>query len=132
MIVVDTSAVIAILWEEPGSARYFDAIRAADALMISAPNALEVYMVATGRYGIPAGDKALVSLQALDIRIAEFTPAHVAIAGQAFERFGKGRNKAGLNYGDCMSYALAKSLDVPLLYKGNDFAQTDLRSAVDI
>lgn len=130
MIVVDTSAVIAVLWEEVGSDRYLHAMNAADALVIGAPNALEVYMVATGRYGVPAGDKALVSLQALDIRIAAFTPTLVALAGQAFERFGKGRNKAGLNYGDCMSYALAKSLDAPLLYKGNDFALTDLRNAV--
>ena len=132
MIVVDTSAVIAVLWEEVGSARYLDAINAADAVVVGAPNALEVYMVATGRYGVPAGEKALVSLQALDIRIAAFTPTLVGLAGQAFERFGKGRNKAGLNYGDCMSYALAKSLDAPLLYKGNDFALTDLRSVVTV
>lgn len=130
MIVVDSSVVIAILWEEVGAARYLDVIKAADSMTIGAPNALEVYMVATGRYGVSAGEKALRSLRTLDIRIADFTPALVAIAGQAFEHFGKGRHKAGLNYGDCMSYALAKSLDAPLLYKGNDFAMTDIRSAV--
>ena len=67
-----------------------------------------------------------------EIQAVPFTPGMAHLAADAFHRFGRGRHKAALNYGDCMSYALAKSLDAPLLYKGNDFALTDLRNAVTV
>lgn len=130
MIVVDTSAVIAILWGEVGNDRYLSAIEASERLLIAAPNALELYLVTTGRFGASGGEKALCSLDEMKIEIAPFTPALVAIAADASLRFGKGRHKASLNFGDCMAYALAKSLDAPLLYKGNDFGLTDIRAAV--
>ena len=69
-------------------------------------------------------------LTALNIETADWTNELSDIAGQAFLSFGKGQHKAALNFGDCMSYALAKATDAPLLFKGNDFAMTDIRSAI--
>ena len=129
MIVVDTSAMVAILWAETGNRRISAVLDTSDALCIAAPTVLELYLVTAGRYDASAGKKAVSALGDFGIEIAPFTKSLTLIAFEAFERFGKGRHKAGLNFGDCMAYALAKSLDVPLLYKGNDFALTDIRAA---
>ena len=67
---------------------------------------------------------------ALGLTVASFDASHVEEARDAFRRFGKGRHRAGLNFGDCCAYALAKTLDVPLLFKGNDFALTDIKPAL--
>ena len=129
MIVVDSSAVIAILWHEVEATRFAEAIAASDRALIAAPNALELYMVCVGRTTIEVGDDAMRLLDKLNIQIAPFDSRLATLARTAYLRFGKGRHKAALNFGDCMSYALAKSLDAPLLYKGGDFARTDIRPA---
>ncbi len=69
-------------------------------------------------------------LRTLKIEIADWTNELADIAGQVFLRYGKGQHKAALNFGDCMSYALAKAIDSPLLFKGNDFVMTDIQSAI--
>ena len=129
MIVVDSSAVIAILWHEVEATQFAEAIAASDRALIAAPNALELYMVCVGRTTIEVGDDAMRLLDKLNIQIAPFDSRLTTLARTAHLRFGKGRHKAALNFGDCMSYALAKSLDAPLLYKGGDFARTDIRPA---
>lgn len=87
-------------------------------------------MIAEGRNG-ERGCRDLDELiEALGIRVVEFGERHIEAAREAFRRFGKGRHRAALNFGDCCAYGLAKTLDVPLLFKGNDFALTDIRSAV--
>lgn len=85
-------------------------------------------MVAGGRFGADGIGLAQDLIDSCSIEVADWTEALSDIATQAFLRFGKGRHSAGLNFGDCMAYALAKSLDVPLFYKGNDFAKAGVRN----
>ncbi len=87
-------------------------------------------MVAMGRKDDQARLEADDLLEKFGIEIVDWTGQFADLATDAFGKYGKGRHKAALNFGDCMAYALAKSLDAPLLYKGDDFALTDLRSAV--
>ena len=126
-IVLDTSAVIAILRDEPEKDRFIDAILAASPRLMSAVSAQEAGMVIAGRHG---GEAMWEPLDALLVRLDVEIVAHDAelarVARMAFLRFGKGRHPAGLNFGDCASYALAKAQGVPLLFKGGDFAQTDI------
>jgi ribonuclease VapC len=127
MIVVDTSAVIAIIQAEPECTTFVDHVRHADRALMSAVSMLEAAMVLRARRG-PAGVAELVDLiQAMVIEVAPFDAAQADGALQAFAVYGKGQHpKARLNLGDCASYALAKAMGAPLLFKGNDFAATDL------
>ena len=129
MIAVDTSALIAILKGEPEAAALARAIDRADRILFGAPSLLEARIVA--RQQRPPVDDLLDELL-LDIgaEIVDFTAAHVDAATDAFLRYGKGRHPAALNYGDCMAYAIARVAGCPLLYKGEDFARTDIRSAL--
>lgn len=87
-------------------------------------------MIAEGRNG-ERGCRDLDELiEALGIKVVEFGAHHVEAAREGFRRFGKGRHRAALNFGDCCAYALAKTLNVPLLFKGDDFTQTDIKSAL--
>jgi len=126
MIVVDASALIAILDKEPDAARYAEAIAEADTPLISAATLLELHIVMLNRHGARAAQ--IVERLILDaaFQIENFTAQHVELAREAYARYGKGRNTAGLNYGDCFSYALAKATGLPLLFKGRDFSKTDL------
>jgi ribonuclease VapC len=103
---------------------------AAPKMLVGTPTRLEARMVLTGRGGAEAADAALAAIFADPaIQVIEFTTAHLAAAIDAFDRYGKGRHPAGLNYGDCMAYAVARVAGCPLLYKGEDFARTDIRPA---
>ena len=126
MIVVDTSALIAILDKEPDAARYAEAIAEADTPLISAATLLELHVVMLNRHGARAAQIVERLIQDAAFQIENFTAQHVELAREAYARFGKGRNTAGLNYGDCFSYALAKATGLPLLFKGRDFSKTDL------
>jgi ribonuclease VapC len=130
LIVVDSSALITILLNEAEKAEFAEAILAADGAQVGAPNYFEVSMVAEARQG-QAGcrdlDRLAVSLR---LSVVPFDATHIEGAREAFRRFGKGRHRAGLNFGDCCAYALAKSLDLPLLFKGGDFVLTDLKRAL--
>ena len=130
MIVVDSSALVAIYFNEPEKTQFADAIVSADGPSIGAPNFLEVSLIVDTRHG-EAGCRELDRLAAnLGLQVVAFDATHVQAAREAFRRYGKGRHRAALNFGDCCAYALAKSLDWPLLFKGKDFALTDLKRAL--
>ncbi len=131
MIVVDSSALIAILLEESDHRAFIKVIASNEDVIIAAPNALEAVMVAVGKLGEAGRQKIEALLAESGTRTVGMDAEHLAIAVEAFMQYGRGRNHpARLNYGDCMSYALAKSLDAPLLYKGGDFSKTDILSAL--
>lgn len=121
---------MAIYLGEPDAKVMFHAIVSDERPVIAAPSKFEFLMVANGRKPGDAGAAQL--LTSLVIATEDWTNAHAELAFEAFRRYGKGRHKAALNFGDCMAYALARSLDVPLLYKGDDFSKTDIRSAVNV
>ncbi|MFC3711425.1 type II toxin-antitoxin system VapC family toxin [Sphingoaurantiacus capsulatus] len=131
MIVIDSSAVLAIIFEEPEAYEMLVRLTNAEGRVMSVANAMEAHMVLAGRNMAGGGRLALDGLlerHAIDLRSVD--EPQLQLARGAFDRFGKGRgHRAQLNFGDCFAYALAKSLDAPLLYKGNDFAATDIASA---
>lgn len=127
-LVLDPSALIAYLKAEPEATRLRDAMLAASALSLSAASLVEAGMVAEKLRGGGAIDLDTM-LAELHVKIIPFTEEHAELARSAFRRFGKGRHPAGLNFGDCFSYALARALGEPLLCVGNDFSQTDVQVA---
>lgn len=130
MIAVDTSAIIAILAQERGYERHVQAIAAASGTVMSVASLLEVAMVWSSRQPDAPASLPDRLLAKLGIGLVDVTAHQIMLAREAFLRFGKGRHPAGLNFGDCFSYALAKSLDVPLLFRGDDFGRTDILVAV--
>lgn len=128
-MVIDTSAVVAILQDEPASASLVEKLVESATRYISTANLLESAMVMQARFG-DAGERELdVLLQRLRVESVPVTGQHAEIARSAFRRFGKGRHPAGLNFGDCFAYALSKAIAEPLLFVGNDFEQTDVEPA---
>jgi ribonuclease VapC len=129
-MVIDASALIAIVTGEPERRAFIEAIVAADTRLVAAPTLLETSIVLLAR----AGEARLQDLRDFSARAGvdtvSFGPEHVELALAAFRRFGKGRHPAGLNFGDCFAYALAEATGEPLLFKGDDFAATDVRAAV--
>jgi len=125
-MVLDTSAILAILQDEPGRRKLNEAIEAAETRSLSTASFVECSMILESLYG-PDGvrdfdlfmAKAQISLVPVDEEQANW-------ARSAFRKYGKGRRRAGLNFGDCFSYALAHARDEPLLFKGTDFPQTDV------
>jgi ribonuclease VapC len=130
MIVVDTSALVAVLRREPEADDFLRCIAEADLCLVSAVSYTEAALVLAGRAG---GRSSWRGLDALLTRAAMQIVPHDAelatIARDAFLQFGKGRHRAALNFGDCAAYALAKARGLPLLFKGEDFAATDLAAA---
>jgi ribonuclease VapC len=129
-MILDSSAIIAILNGEPGSAALSQAVETAERVRIAAPTLVELFIVAD-RARDPRARTALDDLlRALELEVEPFTAEHAAIARQAHRDYGRGSgHPAQLNFGDCFSYALAKSSGETLLYKGDDFVHTDIRSA---
>ena len=130
-MIIDSSAIMAIVRNEPERQAFITAIADASRRLLAAPNLLEAAIVVE-RLGDPTlvreFDTVLADLQ---VESGPFTAAHAQIARDAYRDFGKGSgHPAQLNFGDCFAYALAKDADEPLLYKGNDFVHTDIRSAV--
>jgi ribonuclease VapC len=125
-MVIDTSAVVAILRDEPERRAFNEAIEAAETRSMSVASFVEASMVIESRYGYEGlrDLDLLISKAAIGLIPVDVDQAH--IARQAFHRYGKGRHAAALNFGDCFSYALAKSVNEPLLFKGSDFSQTDI------
>ena len=126
MIVVDTSALIAILDKEPDAHLYAEAIAEADPPLISTATLVELNIVMLNRHGIKAAQIVDQLIQEGGFQAESFTIQHAELARDAYARYGKGQQAAGLNYGDCFSYALAKATGLPLLFKGQDFAKTDI------
>jgi ribonuclease VapC len=129
VIVLDSSAILAILFGERDSDRLVDAIEAAPALSVSVANALECAMKLAPRPGLDESDKLDAFFALYEVRLAPVDVAQFRLARAAYLQFGKGRHAASLNFGDCFAYSLAKSLDAPLLFVGGDFAKTDLTAA---
>ena len=129
-MIVDTSAVAAVLFDEPDSARYAAAIAQAAGRRMSAANILEAVLVVEGRSGIAGGRELDVFMETAAIEIVPVTLEQVQAARVAWRRYGKGNHPAGLNFGDCFAYALSEISGEPLLYKGDDFALTDVESAL--
>jgi ribonuclease VapC len=133
-MVVDTSAVIAIFLDEPEGPRFAAALEAAESPLMSVASVLECAIVLRARKHVPPDDadrRLDAFLASAGIEIEAVTREQLALARAADRRFGRGSgHPAGLHYGDCFSYALAKATGRPLLFKGDDFARTDLRSAL--
>jgi ribonuclease VapC len=130
VIVIDTSAVVAILRDEPERRMFNEAIEEAKRCLMSAVSFVEASMVMEGRMGYDGlRDFDLFVLKA-GIEIVPVDVEQANIAREAFRTFGKGRHAANLNFGDCFSYALAKAMDAALLFKGQDFSRTDIEAAV--
>ncbi len=128
-MVLDTSAIVAILLGEPDADRFATAIAGASVRLLSAVNRVELSLVIEGRKG-EAGRRALEAFLAeAGIVVADVGAEQSALAIEAFRRFGRGRHPAGLNIGDCFAYALARATDEPLLFKADDFARTDVTAA---
>jgi len=128
-MVVDSSAVVAILLDEPEAGEFSRLLARCDAPAMSAASLLECSIVMSrrgGRHGIDDLDDLL---DAAGVRCHPVDLHQALAARRAWVRFGKGNSPAGLNFGDCFSYALARTLDRPLLFKGGDFTRTDVRVA---
>jgi ribonuclease VapC len=128
-MILDTSALSAIFFEEPERQVYAKLIHDAERCRMSAANFVELAMVIERQMGPEAGRQCDMFFRRAGIVIEPVTIEHAHLARQGFLDFGKGRHPAGLNFGDCFAYALAKATDEPLLYKGMDFSKTDVRAA---
>ena len=126
VLVLDTSILIAILVEEDGYQEFVSILNQAHEVLIGAPTLAETGIVLQSRKGDGGLPELLLLLERWAVRVIEFTRVHCLEAIEAHRRYGKGRHPARLNLGDCYSYATAKVADATLLYKGNDFALTDL------
>ena len=129
-MIVDASAVLAVILQEPDAHRFSLALAETETARIAAPNWLEVALVIDSRADDDLHARFATLLRAMDIVVAPFEPRHATEARHAWQRFGRGRHPAKLNYGDCMAYGFAKAENKPLLFKGNDFALTDIAPAL--
>ena len=130
-MIIDSSAVIAILKGEPDAVLYTDAIEAAFVRKFSAANYLEAAVVMDACRNPIVSRRFDEFLSLASVQIVSVTQDQAEVARQAYRDFGKGSgHKAGLNFGDCFAYALAKTSGEPLLFKGNDFSQTDIYAAL--
>ena len=128
-MIVDTSALVAVILGEPDAERYLDAMAAADELSVSAASLVEALIVVEAKQGPEASDDLQALLAELEARVEPLDESQAILASRAWRRFGKGRHPAGLNLGDTFAYALATATGRPLLYKGADFDATDVAEA---
>ena len=125
-MVVDPSAILAIVYAEPEGEIFLHLIAQSEHCLLSSPSYVEISIVLGARYGKQGVENLNRLLKELSIVVVPFSPEQARLAAEAFLRFGKGRHPAKLNMGDCFSYALAKAMNQSLLFKGNDFIQTDI------
>jgi ribonuclease VapC len=129
-MVIDTSALVAVLLNEPHAVRIAGAIAAGSPRLLSAASLLEASIVIESRKGAAGGRELDLLLYRTDIEIVSVDHGQAEVARLAWRRYGRGQHPANLNYGDCFSYALAKSRRLPLLFLGSDFSQTDIERVV--
>jgi ribonuclease VapC len=129
-VILDTSAIAAVLFAEEEEDRFLDAMVGASKLRISAATLVEATMVIEGRGGPEMADVIDALLLRVGAEVCPVTAETARIARDGWRRFGKGRHRARLNLGDCFAYALAQERGEPLLFKGDDFAQTDVKAAI--
>jgi ribonuclease VapC len=127
VIAVDTSALMAIIFDEKPADACIAALESESNILISAGTVAEAFVVATRR-GVAAEVEVLIGR--LGFEIVNVTKTTAVAAGNAYQKWGKGIHPAALNFGDCFAYALAKEYSCPLLYIGNDFSRTDIRSVL--
>jgi ribonuclease VapC len=125
-MVVETSAVLAILLEEPEAAEFAQLIEDDPAPVISAASVVEAGIVLLSRHGLDARADLQEFLAQGGLQVEPVTAEQAALALEAYHRYSKGRHRAGLNFGDCFAYALCQATGQPLLFKGRDFSQTDI------
>ena len=128
-MIIDTSALVAIILDEPEGTSFVQLIREARWRRMASPALLEACMVLAGRFEDDMVNRLDALIGVLKIDPVPFPADHTAVARSAFLRYGKGRHPAGLNFGDCISYATAKLEAMPLLFKGDDFRLTDIEAA---
>jgi len=128
-VIIDTSALVAILDQEPEADRIVRTVASAPERTLSAANLVEAGIVMQARHGDDGARHLDLLLAKLRVDIAAVTASQADMARKAFRRYGRGRHPADLNFGDCFAYALAKDKSAPLLFKGNDFRQTDVMVA---
>jgi ribonuclease VapC len=128
-MVIDPSALLAILQDEPERRAFNESIEAASQRYLSTASFVELSIVVEARWGAEGIRDLDLFLATAGIDLVALDAAQARHAREGFRRFGKGRHPASLNLGDCFSYALARVLDEPLLFKGDDFSRTDLRPA---
>ena len=127
-MIIDTSAVLAVLLAEPDAEHYEKTIAHTLPRQMSAVGLLEAAIVLESRGGMAAANELDLFLQAAEIELVAVTAEQAQAARRAWRRFGKGNHPAGLNFGDCFAYALAETNNEPLLFKGEDFARTDIEA----
>jgi ribonuclease VapC len=128
-VIVDTSALVSMLIREDGWENLRSAVADVEVVGIGAPSLLEAILVISGRAGRDRSEDVRQFVRDLGIVVIPFEEEHARVAAKAFARFGKGRHRAALNFGDCMTYAVAKLAGRPLLCTGEDFRKTDLAIA---
>lgn len=128
-MIVDASALVALLLREPGWARIADALAGTAHAAIGAPTITEAALVLQAKGAPPSLLPAL--LQRTGIEVIPFTQHHATVAADAYATYGRGRHPASLNYGDCMAHAVARLAQAPLLFVGDDFSRTDLEPALE-
>lgn len=129
-MIVDTSALLAIVPGEPDADRFMRAIADSNRALLPAPNWVEATIVLEGRNDPALQRQFRAYVEDIGMRIAPFEARHARAAGEAWSRFGRGRHPARLNYGDCMAYGFARAEGDSLLFKGDDFALTDIEPAL--
>jgi ribonuclease VapC len=125
-MVLDTSGLLALLLNEPEAEEFRAAVEEDATRLVSAATLLETALVIEARKGEPGGRELDALIQKAEVVVVPVDTEHVAEARRAYRRFGKGRHAAGLNFGDLFAYALARTSGEALLFKGNDFAKTDI------
>lgn len=126
---LDSSALVAILFAEPGYLALVDRILEADHVRIGAPTLTETSLVFTGRSGVKSAESVEGLIAELGVSVVPFGEAEWRLAADAFRKYGRGRHPAALNFGDCLAYATARAGRDTLLFVGHDFARTDITPA---
>jgi len=126
---LDSSVLVAVLFAEPGYLGLVDRILEADHVRVGAPTLVETSLVVQGRRRTPARGEVEGLVRELNVTVVSFGEAEWRVAVEAFQRFGRGRHPAALNFGDCLAYASAAVAKDTLLFVGDDFAKTDIRPA---
>ena len=129
-MIIDTSAILAVLFGEDDAERYEMTIASAWPRRMSAVSLLEAAVIIEGRGGASGGQALDEMLEIASVQLVAVTAEHAAAARRAWRRFGKGNHPAALDFGDCFAYALADITGEPLLFKGSDFARTDVKAAL--
>jgi ribonuclease VapC len=128
-MILDSSAIVAIILKEPGYDLVLQKIIKARQAGVGAPTLVECTIVISSRLSLDARGKLARFLEELNITVMPFTEVHYGTAIGAWLKYGKGRHPASLNFGDCIAYAIAKVSGLPLLFVGNDFSKTDITTA---